>query len=136
MTDRAAVVEWLTPLARLYDSVSVVWNYNAADYSFSTASLHGIPVLVIYAAAGIVFAVLAYAAYRRRRRPLAGAILAALVPFAAMAAEQRGITVPLWSGDRQVQGIVLLACLLLDVVLCAQVPLYGIRRLLKKRCVS
>lgn len=52
----------------------------------------------------------------------AGAILAALVPFAAMAAEQRGITVPLWSGDRQVQGIVLLACLLLDVVLCAQVP--------------
>ena len=75
-------------------------------------------------------------AYRRRRRPLAGAILAALVPFAAMAAEQRGITVPLWSGDRQVQGIVLLACLLLDVVLCAQVPLYGIRRLLKKRCVS
>ena len=33
-------------------------------------------------------------------------------------------------------GLLLLACLLLDVVLCAQVPLYGIRRLLKKRCVS
>lgn len=75
MTDRAAVVEWLTPLARLYDSVSVVWNYNAADYSFSTASLHGIPVLVIYAAAGIVFAVLAYAAYRRRRSESAGDIV-------------------------------------------------------------
>ena len=69
------LIEWLTPIAKLYDSVSVVWNYDAVDYSLSTASLVGVPVLMVYAVAGVVFAILAYAAYRCRRSESAGDIV-------------------------------------------------------------
>ena len=74
--------------------------------------------------------------YKSRRRPLNGALLAALAPLAAMTAERYGVTVPYWTGDRQIQGVVMLACLLIGMVLCWQVPVYALRKLSEKRCVS
>lgn len=71
-----------------------------------------------------------------RRHPLLPAFFTALLPLCAMTAEQYGVTIPYWTGDRVVQGAVLLACLLIDLVLCAQVPLYGFRKLADKCCVS
>lgn len=53
-----------------------------------------------------------------------------------MAAEQSGVTVPFWTGDRQIQGVAMLACLLIELVLCWHVPVYAIRKLSEKRCVS
>ena len=53
-----------------------------------------------------------------------------------MAAEQYGVTVPFWTGDRQIQGVAMLACLLIELVLCWHVPVYAIRKLSEKRCVS
>ena len=54
-------------------------------------------------------------AYKSRHRSLGFAFFTALVPIAAMAAEQYGVTVPFWTGDRQIQGVVMLACLLKNV---------------------
>ena len=75
-------------------------------------------------------------AYKRRHRSLGFAFFTALVPIAAMAAEQSGVTVPFWTGDRQIQGVAMLACLLIELVLCWHVPVYAIRKLSEKRCVS
>ena len=75
-------------------------------------------------------------AYKRRHRSLGFAFFTALVPIAAMAAEQYGVTVPFWTGDRQIQGVAMLACLLIELVLCWHVPVYAIRKLSEKRCVS
>ena len=68
-------------------------------------------------------------AYKRRHRSLGFAFFTALVPIAAMAAEQSGVTVPFWTGDRQIQGVAMLACLLIELVLCWHVPVYAIRKL-------
>ena len=75
-------------------------------------------------------------AYKSRHRSLGFAFFTALVPIAAMAAEQSGVTVPFWTGDRQIQGVAMLACLLIELVLCWHVPVYAIRKLSEKRCVS
>ncbi len=75
-------------------------------------------------------------AYKSRHRSLGFAFFTALVPIAAMAAEQYGVTVPFWTGDRQIQGVAMLACLLIELVLCWHVPVYAIRKLSEKRCVS
>lgn len=71
-----------------------------------------------------------------RRRPLPGALLAALLPLAAMAAEQYGVSIPYWTGDAEIQTVVMLALLLINLVLCHQVPVYGVRNLMEKRCTA
>ncbi len=75
-------------------------------------------------------------ACRSRSRTLLPAFLTALVPLAAMAAERYGLVIPYWTGDAQIQGVVMLTCLLIDLVLCFQVPIHGVRRLTRGRCVS
>ena len=63
--------------------------------------------------------------YRERHRknsgPLPLALLLALLPSAAMIAEQSGMTVPYWTGDTMFQSILLLGCLLFTAMLCRQV---------------
>ena len=71
-------------------------------------------------------------AYKSRHRSLGFAFFTALVPIAAMAAEQYGVTVPFWTGDRQIQGVAMLACLLSYLAL----PLFNssISELCKNNC--
>ena len=76
------------------------------------------------------------ATYKSRHRSLGLAFFTALVPLAAMTAEQHGVMVPFWTGDEQIQGVAMLTCLLIELVLCWQVPAYGLRKLSEKRCVS
>lgn len=74
--------------------------------------------------------------YESRRRPLPWAFLAALLIPAAMAAEQYGLVIPYWTGDAELQCVAALALLLIELVLCHQVPLYGVRRLAAGRCTA
>ena len=69
-------------------------------------------------------------------RPLAWAFLAALLPLAAMLAEQYGVTIPYWTGDGELQCVVMLALLLINLVLCRHVPVYGFRHIREGRCTS
>ena len=69
-------------------------------------------------------------------RPLAWAFLAALLPLAAMLAEQYGVTIPYWTGDGEIRCVVMLALLLINLVLCHHVPVYGFRRIREGRCTS
>ena len=66
-------------------------------------------------------------------RPLIWALLTALVPLAALAAEQYGVNIPYWTGDGELQCVVVLALLLINLVLCRHVPVYGFRQLREKR---
>ncbi len=69
-------------------------------------------------------------------RPLIWALLTALVPLAALAAEQYGVNIPYWTGDGELQCVVVLALLLINLVLCRHVPVYGFRQLREKRCTG
>ena len=69
-------------------------------------------------------------------RPLIWALLTALVPLAALAAEQYGVNIPYWTGDGELQCVVVLALLLINLVLCRYVPVYGFRQLREKRCTG
>ena len=73
---------------------------------------------------------------QRRRAPLVWAFLTALVPLGLLAAEQYGCRIPWWSGEPAHQGAVMAACLLLDLILCRQVAVYGVQRLARRRFVS
>lgn len=74
--------------------------------------------------------------WKSRSRPLAASFLVALLPMAAMAAEQYGVTIPYWTGDGEMQCVAFLALLLINLVLCRQVPVYGVRRLRERCCTG
>ena len=63
------VIEWLTPVVRLAENVS--WQSSDGIYR-----LKGVPELIAYTAAGLVFAVLALLVYRRRHVETAGDVVA------------------------------------------------------------
>ena len=73
---------------------------------------------------------------RSQSRPLAAAFFAALLPLAVSAAEQYGVSIPYWTGDGELQCVAVLALLLVNLVLCRQVPLYGFRRLREGCCTG
>ena len=73
---------------------------------------------------------------RSQSRPLAAAFFAALRPLAVSAAEQYGVSIPYWTGDGELQCVAVLALLLVNLVLCRQVPLYGFRRLREGCCTG
>ena len=75
---------WLTPVAKLYESVSMSTLYTetvTADGSISydlpiqDIGISGAGVLAAYAVAGVVLALLAYLVYRRRRSETAGDVV-------------------------------------------------------------
>ena len=66
---------WLTPLLNLYGHVEVTWEYSDAAQTVLEVGLAGQGILAIYAVAGIVLAVLAYAVYSRRDSETAGDIV-------------------------------------------------------------
>lgn len=74
--------------------------------------------------------------YLSRKKSLLPPLLAALPPTAALLAERRGLTVPLWSGDPHFQSLALLACLGVTALLCRYVFLKAAVMLARRRCVS
>ncbi len=71
---------------------------------------------------------------KRGRAPLPAAFFLALVPALIMAAEHRGLSIPLWTGDDTLQWGVLLAVLLGEMVLCRAVAARGVKLLCRGRC--
>lgn len=74
--------------------------------------------------------------YIRRRHTLLLPLLTALPPTLALFLEQNQVKVPYWSGDRNIQCAVMLACLGLTAVFCRHVFIKGFGMLLRRRCVS
>lgn len=70
--------------------------------------------------------------WRRSRRPLTAAAAVSLLLLAPQAAEAAGYTVPLWTGDAQLQTVVSAAALILMCVLCRHVFIRGFSRLTHK----
>lgn len=79
-------------------------------------------------------------AFREKHHRCAGGVPAAFclgtLPVLAMLAEQRGVAVPYWTGQPEIQTLALLACLVLTAVLCRQVFARAVRALVRKRCTS
>lgn len=74
---------------------------------------------------------------KKNKRPLVPAFLTAVLPVAVMAAEQYGgVTIPYWSGNRTLQAVVFLICLLINLALCWDVFDKAVQMLKRKRCVS
>lgn len=74
---------------------------------------------------------------KRSQQVLIPAFLAAVLPMAAMAAEQYGgVTIPYWSGDETLQVGVFVICLLMNLILCRGVISKAIRMLEQRHCVS
>jgi len=74
--------------------------------------------------------------YRSRKGAVIPALIAALVPTAAMVVEAFGVTIPLWTGDPRFQSIVVMACLAITALLCRAVFAEAFYALRRKRCVS
>ncbi|MCI9332469.1 MAG: hypothetical protein HFG05_09895 [Oscillibacter sp.] len=74
--------------------------------------------------------------YMRRRYTLLLPLAAALPPTLFLILEHYQVKVPYWSGDREVQCGVLLACLGLTAVFCRHVFIKGFGMLLHRRCVA
>ncbi|MDD3346600.1 hypothetical protein [Oscillibacter sp.] len=74
--------------------------------------------------------------YHRRRGGLLAAAVAALVPSVPLLLERQGFLIPVWSGDIQLQTMVLLGCLAVVALLCRSVFAKGVRMLCRKRCTS
>lgn len=74
-------------------------------------------------------------AFAVRSRTRFAALLAALPPTLLLLAEQKGLSIPLWSGDPKFQTIVLLACLSLTAVFSRHVFAKAVRMLFRGRCV-
>ena len=70
--------------------------------------------------------------WRRARRPLGAAVLAVLVLLAPQAAEAAGYTVPVWTGNAQVQTGICAAALALMCILCRGVFARGFSRLARR----
>lgn len=74
--------------------------------------------------------------YIRRRHTVLLPLITALPPTLFLLLERYQVKVPYWSGDREVQCAVLLACLVLTALLCRHVFLKGFGMLLRRRCVA
>jgi hypothetical protein len=70
--------------------------------------------------------------WRRCHRPLTVALAVSLLLLAPQVAETAGYTVPLWTGDPQLQIIVSAAALVLMCILCRRVFIRGFSRLAHK----
>ncbi len=69
-------VLWFSPMFKLHSVVRVSEIYNSEYTAVTGTVIGGTGALAVYACAGVVFAVLAYAAYHRRRSEAAGDIVA------------------------------------------------------------
>ncbi len=74
--------------------------------------------------------------YIRRKHTVLLPLATALPPTVFLLLERYQVKVPYWSGDREIQCIVLLACLGLTALLCRHVFLKGFGMLLRRRCVA
>ena len=74
--------------------------------------------------------------YIRRRHTVLLPLITALPPTLFLLLERYQVKVPYWSGDREVQCVVLLVCLGLTALLCRHVFLKGFGMLLRRRCVA
>ena len=74
--------------------------------------------------------------YIRRKHTVLLPLFTALPPTLFLLLERYQVKVPYWSGDREVQCAVLLACLVLTALLCRHVFLKGFGMLLRRRCVA
>ena len=74
--------------------------------------------------------------YIRRKHTVVLPLVTALPPTLFLLLERYQVKVPYWSGDREVQCVVLLACLGLTALLCRHVFLKGFGMLLRRRCVA
>lgn len=74
--------------------------------------------------------------YIRRKHTVLLPLVTALPPTLFLLLEQRQVKVPYWSGDRELQCAVLLACLGLTALFCRHVFLKGFGMLLRRRCVA
>ena len=62
--------------------------------------------------------------------------LIALLTPALLAAERYGVAIPYFTGDKAIRAGVMLACLLVQALLCRHAIAYGVRMLRRRRCVS
>ncbi len=74
--------------------------------------------------------------YIRRKHTVLAPLVPALLPTLLLLLERYQVKVPYWSGDREVQCAVLLACLGLTALFCRHVFLKGFGMLLRGRCVA
>lgn len=74
--------------------------------------------------------------YIRRKHTVLLPLITALPPTLFLLLERYQVKVPYWSGDREVQCVVLLVCLGLTALLCRHVFLKGFGMLLRRRCVA
>ena len=74
--------------------------------------------------------------YIRRKHTVVLPLFTALPPTLFLLLERYQVKVPYWSGDREVQCVVLLACLGLTALLCRHVFIKGFGMLLRRRCVA
>ncbi|MCI9578771.1 MAG: hypothetical protein HFF98_07995 [Oscillibacter sp.] len=74
--------------------------------------------------------------YIRRKHTVLLPLFTALPPTLFMLLERYQVKIPYWTGDREVQCAVLLACLVLTAVACRHVFLKGFGMLLRRRCVA
>lgn len=74
--------------------------------------------------------------YIRRKHTVLLPLFTALPPTVFLLLERYQVKVPYWSGDREVQCAVLLACLGLTALLCRHVFSKGFGMLLRRRCVA
>lgn len=74
--------------------------------------------------------------YIRRKHTVLLPLFTALPPTLFMLLERYQVKIPYWTGDREVQCAVLLACLILTAVACRHVFLKGFGMLLRRRCVA
>lgn len=75
-------------------------------------------------------------AFRRQSGPLSLAFLLALLPPAALLAEQSGVVIPYWSGQPRIQALVLLVLLVLEALACRHVFFKAMRVLTRKSFTS
>lgn len=74
--------------------------------------------------------------YIRRKHTVLAPLVPALLPTLLLLLDRYEVKVPYWSGDREVQCGVLLACLGLTALLCRHVFVKGFGMLLRRRCVA
>lgn len=74
--------------------------------------------------------------YIRRKHTVLLPLFTALPPTLFLLLERYQVKVPYWSGDREIQCIVLLVCLGLTALLCRHVFIKGFGMLLRRRCVA
>lgn len=74
--------------------------------------------------------------YIRRKHTVLLPLITALPPTLFLLLERYQVKAPYWSGDREIQCVILLACLGLTALFCRHVFLKGFGMLLRRRCVA